>query len=39
PLTEDGPRYELRLAWRHGDGSPGVIAARESIGALAASPI
>jgi DNA-binding transcriptional LysR family regulator len=39
PLTEDGPRYELRLAWRQGDGSPGVIAARESIGALAASPM
>jgi hypothetical protein len=39
PLTEDGPRYRLRLAWRQGDGSPGVIAARESIGALAASPM
>lgn len=39
PLAEDGPRYELRLVWRQGDGSPGVIAARESVGALAARPI
>ena len=37
PLTEGGPRYELRLVWRHGDGSPGVIAARESGGALVTS--
>jgi DNA-binding transcriptional LysR family regulator len=34
PLAEDGPRYELRLAWRQGDGSPGVVALRESLTAL-----
>ena len=34
PLTEGGPKYELRLVWRQGDGSPGVIAARESLAAL-----
>lgn len=38
PLTEGGPRYELRLVWRAGDGSPGVIAARESVGGLAMRP-
>jgi DNA-binding transcriptional LysR family regulator len=31
PLAEDGPNYELRLVWRQGDGSPGVIAARETL--------
>jgi DNA-binding transcriptional LysR family regulator len=34
PLAEEGPSYELLLAWRQGDGSPGVVAVRESLAAL-----